>query len=764
MRLKATVLVVTILIVGLSVWWQSAHPPEGAGLPLPQAQAQAAPPPAAGPAAKPVSMTRQFLSPPSPVPQIDLSSASDLNQTARDRLAEQGLVAVPLDHSTRLPAAYAGLKYSRQPILVTTDAALHISHQVFDWTLRFLEVAHLSGDLTNLTDALLAQVMGYVDQVPTKELKAAALDCALYLTVGKRLLAGGDTKGVPSDLAAKVNGELALIGKSEGLARSPLFGYAEDYSQYRPRGHYTRSEAFQRYFRAMMWYGRMRFLVQASRRDPRLGGLTGEAVTHQTRQALLLCLALRQTKVKGETAAQVWQRIYDTTAFFAGKADDLTVRDYYPAIAAVYGQAPTLTGLADEAKLGQFRQAAAALRPPQVLSTYSVGGEGGAPWQTETKGLALLGSRFALDASVFQQLIFDRVSTYQGPQPPPPITAVATPAGVIRGFPLGLDLLSAFGSPEAAEAIRGGHDDAYGGYADQAKAARGALAALPAEAWNADLYQRRLDAIRHCLADPDKRAPAFMKRQAWLLKQHQTALGSWTELRHDTILYTKQNYAMAQSAISLQGKGGPTVKPAVVKGYVEPCPEVYRILEAAFRRAITILTTDGYPTDGALTGNLGRCAGLLRLLANISETELAGSPLEEAAYQSIEGIGMELGFMLMFPHNWDVAEPFQTEMDREMPVVADVATNLDAREALEEAVGWPMEVFAVVPVEGRPTLCRGFGYSYYEFRWPMNDRLTDEKWRAMLQEGRGQPRPRPAWTAAFVTEPGPSPQAQQGHR
>ncbi len=759
MRLKATVVLVTILIVGASIWWQARHTPEGASPPA-EAQAQPAP----GAARSPVAMERAFLARPSSIPDVDLTNVADLSEAARQRLAKEGIVAVPLQHSLRIAAGYANLKQTREPVLVTTDAALHVSHQVFDWTLRFLEVAHLSGDLTNLSDALLAQMMAYVDQAPSKELKAAALDCALYLTVGKRLLAGGDTEGVPGELAAKVNGELALIEKAEGLARSPLFGYAEDYSQYRPRGHYTRSEAFQRYFRAMMWYGRMRFLVQASRRDPRLGGLTAEGVKHQTRQALLLCLALRQTKVKGEAATQVWRRIYDTTAFFAGKADDLTLGDFLPAITATYGQAPTLSGLAEEGRLTQFQRAAAQLRPPQVLSTCSLGGAGEKAWTSETKGLALFGTRFALDSSIFQQLIFDRVGAYQGPQPSPPITAVATAAGLIRGFPLALDLLSVFGSPEAGELIRAGHDDAYRGYADRLQAAREQLAAAPETTWTSDLYHQRLDAIRHCLADPDQRAPAFMKREPWLLKQHQTALGAWTELRHDTILYTKQNYAVAQSAISLQGKGGPPVRPAVVKGYVEPCPEVYRILEAGFRQAIRILTTDGYPPDSALTGNLERCANLMAQLALLSDQELAGAPLTEEQYEFIENIGSNLAFMLMFPHNWDVAEPFQTEMDREMPVVADVATNVDAQAALEEAVGWPLKVFAVAPIEGRPTVCRGFAYSYYEFRWPMNDRLTDEKWRAMLERAEGQPKPRPTWTTAFVAESGPSPEAQQGHQ
>jgi hypothetical protein len=39
-------------------------------------------------------------------------------------------------------------------------------------------------------------------------------------------------------------------------------------------------------------------------------------------------------------------------------------------------------------------------------------------------------------------------------------------------------------------------------------------------------------------------------------------------------------------------------------------------------------------------------------------------------------------------------------------------------------------------------------YSYYEFKHPMNDRLSDEKWQRM---GERNERPAmPAWTKSFI--------------
>ena len=53
--------------------------------------------------------------------------------------------------------------------------------------------------------------------------------------------------------------EFEKIKAHTGFEKSSLFPYELDYSQYIPRGHYTRSKDFERYFKAMMWYGQAPF-------------------------------------------------------------------------------------------------------------------------------------------------------------------------------------------------------------------------------------------------------------------------------------------------------------------------------------------------------------------------------------------------------------------------------------------------------------------------------------------------------------------------
>jgi hypothetical protein len=67
---------------------------------------------------------------------------------------------------------------------------------------------------------------------------------------------------------------------------------------------------------------------------------------------------------------------------------------------------------------------------------------------------------------------------------------------------------------------------------------------------------------------------------------------------------------------------------------------------------------------------------------------------------------------------------------------------------LEEATGMVWSIYAVVPVDGKLRIARGAVYSYYEFPWPSNDRLTDSKWQEMLRNDEA-PDP-PDWIQSYT--------------
>jgi hypothetical protein len=649
---------------------------------------------------------------------IDPQVVAVLSPAQRAALEKNGFLVLP-GGSTQIYAIYKQAKERGVPLFVTSDALLHSFHILYDYSLRLAEMDHFIADLQALNAAMLssAEADYATSSGPTQE---SALQNLAFFAVATRLLT--PDVHVPGPVRDVVDKELALIDAHSGLSPSPIFGYQEDYSQYVPRGHYTRNEDFQRYFRAMMWYGRMSFHL-LNPDDP-------AAARRETRGALLIVRALYNTQAGDEPALDVWERIYEPTAFFVGTADDLTVYDYAAIAQQVYGGLPDAATLADEGRLDAFMAAAQKLRPPAIVGGLVTDQENP---QEVTMGFRFMGQRFVPDSYIFQQLVYNQVKQYQGSGQP--FTLVQSQAGPIRGFPRGLDVPAALGSARALEILTAEGDTDYEGYAGQLAKVQGEFAALPAEQWTANLYWNWLYSLRPLLAPKGEGYPYFMRSPAWADKELHTWLGSWTELRHDTILYAKQSY-------TIMATGAPP-QPEATRGYVEPQPEVYARLAALAAQMRTGLGDRGLLNDD-MAGKLQQMEQLLLTLKTISEKELRGEGLKEEEYATILSIGDTLDNLTTFSQ--EVAGKITSEADEQMALVADVHTDTNTSQVLEEGVGSAFPIYVVVVVDGQQVVTMGGVFSYYEFKWPMSDRLTDEKWQ-------GMPRPEgPKWTGSFIIE------------
>lgn len=635
---------------------------------------------------------------------------ASLSPQQREVLARNGFVVVPSQEG-QFYEIYKRAKERNIPIFVTTDALLHTYHILYDYVLRTAEIEHFVSDLQSLDKALLETTLSQYAQA-TGATKEAAKRNAAYFAVALRLL--DPAFAVPAEVKSLVDAELALIQKHAGFAESPIFGYREDYSQYVPRGHYTRNETFQRYFRAMMWHGRIMFRLAPGFKPEQIA--KGRA---ETRQALLIVQALRNTSVAGKPALTVWESIYAPTAFFVGKADDLSVTDYAPLSDTVFGPGWQLSVLNDDAKVDAFIQAAKALPAPRIVSSYVTDME---KPEEVTKGFRFMGQRFIPDSYIFQQLVYDKVGTRTKP----------------RLFPKGLDVAAALGSARALEILDKTYGEfQYANYEKQMEKLRREFADLTLTDWTQNLYWGWLHVLRALFNPPDRQGyPTFMRSQAWTDKQLNTALGSWTQLRHDTILYAKQSYSLRVTGIAKP--------PQLTKGYVEPEPEVYARLAALAKQTRTGLLQRGLLND-EYKAKLQGIETLLLTLKTISEKELANQPLTDEEYNTIWNIGQTLEAISTFTE--ETGGKITSEADSRVALVADVHTDPNSNQVLEEGVGDVFHIYAIVPMpDGTLWAAIGGVYSYYEFLWPMADRLTDEKWQAL------SPKPAlPVWAASFLS-------------
>lgn len=712
---------------------------------------------------EPLEVDLKIPSVPLPLAEKDLANRKDffarvkMGDDARDRLMRNGFVVVENPFAPageQFSPVYEKLEDLEIPIYVTADTLLHMYHIQFDETLRRTEENFFYQDVWTISERLLEQSLDLYEQSEGEVKQAARLNAA-YLSVALALLAPKPAQvcspdswecqdlglkekyfepgaastyafTVPEPVQEDVEAELALIEAHAGFARSPVFEYAEDYSQYVPRGHYTRSAKLENYFRAVMWFGRMTMLL-------RKGLVNEDQARIQTMQAALLAGWF----ASDEELMQTWERVYAVTSFYVGLSDDLGPYEYMEALDRVFGQTFDPETL-DGQDVGAMKAVLAEYRSPAIY-----GGTGGctiappvSPEQAdqclaETMGFRLMGQRFIPDSYMFTNLVSPHAGLFTGESCTETFTCVMTDDGPWRGFPRGLDVMAILGSERASEVIHQMDDGSYSGYDGQVDALRAEFDAFPAEHWRQNLYWSWLAVLETLLEKYPPGYQSAMRTTAWQDRNLVSALASWAQLRHDTILYAKQSYTVMVTSAQPMPQDRPVV------GYVEPVPRFYNRL-----LALTRMTTRGLDEMAVLDPvSKGRLESLERVLARllqISVKELENRELTSDDHDFIKHFADQLSGVIA-----DVdARGKRTTM------VADVHTDGNSGQVLEEGVGYVrlMVVTYLVP-DGRILVGAGPALSYHEFRHPMADRLTDEKFRQMLASDPPDP---PEWDTSSV--------------
>jgi len=504
----------------------------------------------------------------------------------------------------------------------------------------------------------------------------------------------------------------------------------------------------------MMYLGRLTFLLKGGEPHGRAGDFIVSAAEarRQTLAAVMLTEAVAKAALdEGLKASDIWTRIYDVTSFMVGAADDIGYEEYVQVLStpAAFKVSALPKGLLPAADLvnGQnfflFKKQLALLAPPAI---YSGTGNllvtdptilAGAADEKEldrllakAMGFRLFGQRFVPDAYWTGRLVFPTVNAPTVKKEPPPFTFGPTGGGAGgRVFPRGLDVAALLGSKRAAALMAETGDSAYQDYDKTFAKLQGELAVLKDADWNANLYWSWLYCLKPLLAEFGRGYPTYMQGRPWQEKELVTALGSWSQLRRDTILYVKQPYGPA-------GAGPPPV-PAERPGYVEPVPEFYARLLALCR-----LTKDRMTAmkclDQQMAARLDSTEKLLARLLEISKRELQNEVLERGDYDFIRDFGWQL-------KQAAVGQTFEEDQSK-TSLAADVYTDANSMKALEEATG-ELTLLVVVNLlpDGKLYASCGPMFTQYEFKQPAAERLTDEAWRKMLADGRGRYDLLPDW-------------------
>lgn len=678
--------------------WFSAPPPDPLTIALPDAYMGSLP------------------SGPFDLAQVRFLDDTNLDAAQRDLLAQNGFVVVPggldqFEDPYRNDSAWD--VFTGHGYWVTTDAMLHALYVAFSNLLNFLETDELYARVQNVALESYQAAWSQYEAAQGSALEAPAHAAALYYAVALGLLDPDAYPGtVDPALQADAAGLLAAANTAEGRLDVPFLpGYQEDFSQYKPRGNYTTSDRLQRYFRGMMWLGRITFLA----RDD------------ESLQASLL--ALRAMEQSGAVAD--WAAVSDTLAYFIGPTDNLGPADYLPLAQAIYGADLPLDALADMSHLAQFRAEVQALPGPRINNVVRPIGTEEEQLDEATRGFRLFGQRFTFDGYAMQRLIYPYVGE----------------AGAERTLPSGLDVAAALGSDVAYNLLAEQGDTNYANYDTNMIGLREEVNQISGADWLENFYGGWLMALQPLWNRTEQPYPPLMNSDAWRLRDLQAGLGSWAELKHATVLYVAQ---------PMGGLGGGGEYIADTTNYVEPNPLVFSRIAVLAASVVQGLDARGFAQQDFTSGGppsgssmireaFFRLAILSAQAADMANKHLWGIPLTDDEQIFLKYHFGEALWYVRYASELALAEP-----PKMAAIVTDVASNPDAGTVLQVGTGYVDYIYVITDSPQGLQLTRGSVYSYYEFVNAIDNRLTDEDWRAMVQAG--EVPARPGWISRFFAE------------
>ena len=461
-------------------------------------------------------------------------------------------------------------------------------------------------------------------------------------------------------------------------ATSEFLGYTDamfEYSLFRPRGHYTRNEVLGRYFRAMMWLQTAAFRTdrpQEMQRAAALAGIVG----------------------KDKGLSWLYRLMTEPMTWLMGQPDDVSIMQMWE----LQKNETDLSSLT--AKVDRLAEQQTRIRPKFLRSGRNK--------------VRLMPQRYQPDAEVLQEMV-----DYE-----------STPTK--RATPRGLDVFAAMGNTVAERILidelqEPKRWDKYKPNLERMKRLMDSIG------WQQTVANRWIDALATVAAPADSAAPYFMLAPEWGLKGLNAALASWTELKHDAILYAKQ-----PMGAECGGAGPPD---PVVQAYVEPNVRFWQKAQELLTQTNTVLQSYGLLTDRAKSIS-EQMADQLAFLLQASKDELTGRSLSEEQCDQLKHIGatfenLSLDMLRDKDHElweWDdVQGP-----ERSVALVADVYTanadNNPQQSILYEGVGPADEIYVVIEVQGYLWLMRGAVFSYREFTRPYGEqRMNDEEWQKRLE-------------------------------
>lgn len=506
-------------------------------------------------------------------------------------------------------SAFIGLYSSDLPMFLSTDFILSTLHNSYDAILQTLEWQFLETNLKDLLHAMYKEFPTLVGKYSGDERFHEVLkDVDLYISMALSL-AEGKEFAPQYDNPLKYN-EVKRAVDAEQMTSITLFTETRarklDFSQFTPRGHYNKEIytrdgviTLENYFRAMMWLGRIDFLLTAPPENPWEPDWTEDELRRMQLGALL-----SNELLYGCGKMENLSKHEEIISFLVGPDDNLTPAELEDLRKRLL---PNHKDLFQKDSYDLFTEGLNASDDygQKIMSNFFFVDPHSADPGKLPVSYKMLGQKFLIDSYIFSEVVFDRI--------------IYEEKKIWRPLPDPLDAMAALGNEDALALLEGEMDQYK--YAAKMAGLKYLIEAYDEDFWEQSLYNTWLGAIRS-LNPPETTngMPYFMQTTAWHQEKLNTQLTSWAQLRHDNILYGKQSYT-----------GGTGCSYPFT--YVEPYPEFYGRLQDFAINASSFFNEmfEGEMLDSKdqILDYYNKYAEILGKLEEIAQKELEGTKLAE---------------------------------------------------------------------------------------------------------------------------------------
>ncbi|MDP9150013.1 MAG: DUF3160 domain-containing protein [Myxococcota bacterium] len=642
----------------------------------------------------------------------------------RDAITTHGFAVSRTAHPhTRLGEFYAALREDAVPWVLTLDALFFLTHVAIGRALGEVDAATMRPSLATLLHRLDIRLAAESRTARADMVQPYIVSRGL---VGVALALSERTYQPAAELAALVGAETARVVAHTGVGVSPWLQTSLDYSALSLRGMADHDEASAGWFRAASWLELAGLSLEgAGERGGLVAVDVATARTH-TRAALLMTRL-----VEADSDAEVvtaWDRLARAGELVIGEVDDVTPRDVMAAVANASFDLQNPAWFASVRRVDRVRHAAALGAASRVYDgtggawAPAKSGERGESSHVVARTFRLLGPCATPDSEVLQSLVFPSIGPLES------VASLARGPAPTRIFPSALDVAAWLGSASARAALHQTSDDAFERYSEtldrlvRARAPQGPLAR------HRTPYLSMIDAIETWISPSagDRFEPGTATEQ-WHRRKADVALAAWTELRHDATSFTRAPVADVRLPPRIPGQTSVPV-------FVEAHPEAIAKLIAVVRQTSRALVGEGdLPSTAPALTILEEVDDILWTAFGAAVYETADETVPPGVAAALAGLPARLGALEAV-----LAEAGEADV----PLAADVHTDLPSGRTLEEATGRIEEAWMVVREPGTHWLWLAIGASipHYELVQPSAQRWTDGAWRARL-ESEGDPPP-----------------------